>query len=77
MKFERRAVALLLELDGMPAIQAETIAKGEKIVQSADTGWDYHDIHSQFMQQLMDGFKPEKVDGAFIEFVKKKVLTRP
>ena len=26
-------------------------------------------------EQLLNGFKPDKVDGAFINFVKKKIQT--
>lgn len=75
--FKRRKAAPLLDLDDMPALKPETIAKGERITQEAGTGWDYREIRSQFTQQLMDGFKPSKPDGAFIEFVKKKVTERP
>lgn len=67
----------LLDLLDMPALKAETIAKGEHITREAGTGWDYQEIRSQFTQQLMDGFRPKKPDGAFIEFVKKKVVGRP
>ena len=75
--FKRRKAAPLLDLDDMPALKPETIAKGERITREAGTGWDYREIRSQFTQQLMDGFKPDKPDGAFIEFVKKKVAERP
>lgn len=73
----RRKAAPLLDLNEMPALKPETIAKGERITKEAGTGWDYREIRSQFTQQLMDGFKPSKPDGAFIEFVKKKVAERP
>lgn len=75
--FKRRSAAPLLDLDDMPSLKPETIAKGERIVRQAGTGWDYREIRSQFTQQLMDGSKPSKVDGAFIEFVKKKTRERP
>ena len=47
------------------------------IVRAAGTGWDYREIRSQFTKQLMSGFKPDNVDGAFLGFVKKKVAKRP
>lgn len=75
--FRRRAAAPLLDLAEMPYLKPETIAKGERICREAGTGWDYREIRSQFTQQLMGGFSPEKVDGAFIAFVKKKVANRP
>lgn len=64
-------------MDDIPTIRKETIAKGTKIVEAAGTGWDYNEIRSQFTQQLMRGFAPDQVDGAFINFVKKKVITSP
>lgn len=75
--FRRRAAAPLLDLADMPSLKPETIAKGERICREAGTGWDYREIRSQFTQQLIGGFSPEKVDGAFIAFVKKKVAQRP
>lgn len=75
--FKRRSAAPLLELDDMPSLKPETIAKGERIVREAGTGWDYRDIRSQFTKQLIDGFAPDSADGAFIAFVKKKVAQRP
>ena len=75
--FKRKNSAPLMDLEKMPALKPETIAKGERIVREAGTGWDYQEIRSQFTQQLLGGFKPNKADGAFIQFVHKKVQTRP
>lgn len=75
--FKRRSFAPLLSMYHLPALQPETIAKGERIIRMAGTGWDYQELRSQFTQQLMGGFKPDKADGAFIEFVKKKVKQAP
>lgn len=61
----------------MPDISAKTIRKGAALVQEAGTGWDYNEIRAQFTQQLMSGFKPKSVNGAFINFVKKKVANAP
>ena len=60
-------------LDDIPIIKPETIEKGKILVDQADTGWDYNEIRSQFTQQLINGYSPDKVDGAFINFIKKKV----
>jgi plasmid replication initiation protein len=65
------------DLFDLPNISAETISKGAALVQEAGTGWDYNEIRSQFTQQLMDGFKPKNANGAFINFVKKKIATQP
>ena len=64
-------------LEDLAALKPETIAKGEHITRQAGTGWDYTAIRAQFTEQLIGGFKPNKPDGAFIEFVKKKVRERP
>ena len=61
----------------MPTITAETIRRGAKIAEDAATGWDYNAIRKQFTEQIMAGFKPDNVNGAFINFVKKKVANRP
>ena len=59
--------------DELPMIKRETILKGEKIVREAGTGWCYNNIREQFTKQLIDGFRPNNVDGTFIGFVKDKV----
>ena len=66
-----------LPLDDMPGINAETLRRGAEIVENSSTGWDYKAIRSQFTEQLMAGFTPDNVNGAFINFVKKKVEQRP
>jgi plasmid replication initiation protein len=68
---------LALDLDDVPPISPATIRRGAAIVEDAGTGWDYYAIREQFTEQLMDGFKPDNVNAAFIGFVKKKVATRP
>lgn len=65
------------DLFDIPAISAETIYKGAEIVKNAATGWDYGEIRLQFQNQIMSGFKPKKVNGAFINFVKRKVAKCP
>ena len=75
--FKRRSAAPLIDLDDLQSLKPETVAKGAHIVQQAGTGWDYTAIRTQFTEQLMGGFRPSKPDGAFIEFVKKKVRERP
>lgn len=61
----------------LPTISQETIQRGAAIVEDAGTGWDYGVIREQFTEQLINGFEPANVNGAFIGFVKKKVATRP
>jgi hypothetical protein len=66
-----------LALDDLPRLSRDTLRRAQKLVEDAGTGWDFGALHEQFTQQLMDGFRPEKVNGAFIGFVKKKIKTRP
>lgn len=77
--FKNRKVAPtpLIDLAELPPLKPETIAKGERITRQAGTGWDYTAIRTQFTEQLIGGFNPDRPDGAFIEFVKKKVRERP
>ena len=66
-----------LPLFDLPKISPETIRRGALLVENSGTGWDYHVIREQFTAQLMEGFRPANVNGAFIGFVKKKVRERP
>lgn len=61
----------------LPRISPETIETAHRITQEAGTGWDFYVIQEQFSQALIEGFKPDNVNGAFINFVKKKVANRP
>ena len=66
-----------LPLFDLPKISHETIRRGALLVEKSGTGWDYHAIREQFTTQLMEGFQPANVNGAFIGFVKKKIRERP
>jgi len=69
--FENKNTAHTSILD-LPFIKPETILRGRDII--AETSLDYDDLRGQFTEQLQSGFSPESVDGAFINFLKKKVL---
>ena len=62
-------------ISDLPAINLETIEKGRRIVEESGTDIDFNEIHAQFSQSLLNGFKPDNVNGAFINFVKKKVVS--
>lgn len=64
-------------VDDFPSISPETLEEGKQITEAAGTDWDFYELHSQFSQALLSGFKPEKVDGAFIAFIKKKTQFWP
>lgn len=66
-----------LQFDGMPVITWATLEKARQIVDEAGTGWDFNAIHEQFTLSLLNGFTPENANGAFIEFVRKKVKETP
>ena len=66
-----------IDIFDLPTISPETIGKARRITQQTNTGWDFNDLHSQFSKALLDGFKPNNVNGAFISFVKKKVAHSP
>ena len=65
-----------LPFDDMPRIHPDTISKAHRITQEAGTGWDFYALQEQFTLSLQDGFSPDNVNGAFINFVKKKVKER-
>ena len=68
----------LLPLDDLPTISRKTLNTAARIVEDAGTGWDFHTLHSEFTQSLISGtFKPDNANGAFINFIKKKVKERP
>lgn len=67
----------VLALDSMPRISPATLGKARRIVAEAGTGWDFYAIQEQFTLSLIDGFQPKNANGAFINFVKKKVVTSP
>lgn len=66
-----------LAFDELPYISPRTIEKAREIVREAGTGWDFYTLHSEFTLSLIQGFRPDKVNGAFINFVKKKAQNRP
>lgn len=66
-----------VDIDDLPNLKRATIDKARKIVDEAETDWSFNELHRQFSTQLLKGFQPEKVDGAFINFIKKKVATQP
>lgn len=63
----------ITDIENLPYIKPETIAKGSELVKRSGKNISYPEIHSQFSQSLTNGFTPDNVDGAFINFVKKKI----
>lgn len=68
---------LLPGLEGLPHIKRQTIERGRKLVEQSGSGWDYDALREQFTGSLINGFKPRNADGAFIQFIKKKIQERP
>lgn len=64
-------------LEAIPQLSERAKENARKLCIKARTGWDYYSLESDFIQELKDGFKPDNVNGAFINFVKKKVAHRP
>lgn len=56
---------------------AETLERARQLVVAAGTGWDFNFLQQDFAVSLIGGFAPENVNGAFISFVKKKVVAKP
>jgi plasmid replication initiation protein len=66
----------VLALDTMPRLSPAAIEIGREITKKARTGWDFYFLQQEFTVSLLKGFRPEKVDGAFINFIKKKMAKR-
>lgn len=75
IRFEPRTN--FLDIDDLPSINHATIDKARKLVEEAGTNWCFDELHRQFSNQLLRGFQPENVNGAFMNFIKKKVATQP
>lgn len=65
------------ETKDLPQISQDTLRRGAILVEEAGTGWDYQTIQEQFTCQLLEGFRPNNVNGAFIGFIKKKISAYP
>ena len=73
-EFEKRAKPPVSLGEGLPKLKHATIEKGAVLTKKAGTGWDYQEIRRQFSRSLMEkNFKPDSIDGAFINFVKHKI----
>jgi plasmid replication initiation protein len=57
----------------LPPITPKTLEKARRLVQEAGTGWDFYHLQSEFSESLAKGYRPDNVNGAFINFVKKKI----
>ena len=73
--FERRRS--FVPFDELPSINPKTIEKARRLVEEATTGWNFTELYKQFSKELTKGFQPDNVDGAFINFVKRKLMTPP
>lgn len=71
--FIRRQEFNPVTISQLPVIHPDTIIKAKNIIDEAQTDWSYQSIAEQFTEQLQKGFTPDKVDGAFLNFVKKKI----
>lgn len=59
--------------ENTPRIKPATIERARNLTREAGTGWDFYVLQEQFTIELQKGFKPKSVDGAFMEFIKKKI----
>ncbi len=73
VRFRNRIPSIKANEEDIPILSPEIIQKGSVLVEQSKTGWDYQEICSQFTQELIKGFRPDKVDGAFLKFVEKKI----
>jgi len=60
-----------------PKLTPAIFEKAQKIIRDAGNRWDIYAIEQQFYAFIKKKGQPESFEGAFIGFVKKKVLTPP
>ena len=58
-------------------LSATIIEKAKMITQQAKTGWDIYAIEQQFYDYAQQKGMPDNPEGAFINFVRKKVKSPP
>ncbi len=74
----RETVSDIPPIDDLPRLRFDTINRAQGIVERAGTGWDIYYLREQFTESLISGkFTPDDANGAFINFVKKKVREAP
>jgi plasmid replication initiation protein len=65
-----------IDLDDLPRINLEALDKGRKLVLDSNCDLDFSELHSQFSKSLLEGYKPNNANGAFINFIKKKIADK-
>jgi hypothetical protein len=58
-------------------LSASIIEKAKSIAQQAKTGWDIYAIEQQFYDYAQQKGMPDNPEGAFLNFVRKKVKSPP
>jgi plasmid replication initiation protein len=62
------------DISEIPSISQQALAKAREIVDQSSNDLDFDEIHTQFSASLLNGsFSPDNVNGAFVNFVRKKV----
>lgn len=59
------------------AVPTKTLEQAKRLVLQANTGWDLYSIEKQFYAFIKTKEAPENLDGAFIGFVKRKIVQPP
>ena len=60
-----------------PKVPMQALEEGKALVLKAGTGWDLYAIEQEFYEHMRKNGLPNNLHGAFIGFVKKKVLRCP
>ena len=58
-------------------VSCGALEKAKILSHSANTGWDIYVIEQQFYSFMKSKGTPDNIDGAFIGFVKKKIIKPP
>ena len=58
-------------------VSTGALEKAKTMAALANTGWDIYAIEEQFYSFMKSKGAPKNIDGAFIGFVKKKIISPP
>jgi len=69
--------AMVSSMIGGLKLRETTLHQAFELVNSAGTGWDIHNLVNEYVHYIQKKGVPEKLDAAFLGFIRKKVKKSP
>ena len=76
-EFEKSSKIIKEQKTACHRVSPKSIETAKQLVVFANTGWDVYVIEEQFYSFMKSKGMPDNIDGAFIGFVKKKIVQPP